>query len=86
MTAALELVDGAARRGRAPGRLRRRIPRLSLSRAEAAEALGVSVTHFDRHIRDDLPVVYSGELKLYPVSALQAWLEDQAIKPGRRSS
>jgi hypothetical protein len=62
------------------------VPRLALSRAEAAEALGISPSHFDRHVRDHVPCVYVGDVRLFPLSGLQAWLDDQAIKPGRRPS
>lgn len=65
-------------------RVRRAVPRLALQRSEAAEALGMSVQHFDAHVRDELGVVYSGRLRLYPVSELQAWLDRSAISPTRR--
>ena len=67
-------------------RLRRRVPPVLLKPVEAAEALGMSLRHFDRHVKPDLPVVYSGGLRLYPVSALQAWADEQAIRPGRRAA
>jgi hypothetical protein len=67
-----------------PKRLTASVPALALPRAAAAAALGISVDHFDRHVRDDLPVVYSGALRLYPVSGLQRWLDEQAVAPGKR--
>jgi hypothetical protein len=57
------------------------VGRLALRKAEAVEALGVSDETFDRYIRPSLPVVRCGSVRLYPVSALQAWLEDQAMAP-----
>jgi hypothetical protein len=33
-----------------------------------------------------VPCVYVGDVRLFPLSGLQAWLDDQAIKPGRRPS
>ena len=65
-------------------RVRRQVPRLAFNQQEAAEALGISVDHFERHVKPALPVVYSGSLRLYPRSALERWLETQAIPRGRR--
>lgn len=65
-------------------RVRRDIPRLALNQQEAAESLGVSVDHFERHIKGQLPVVYSGALKLYPISGIERYLSDQALRLGRR--
>ena len=65
-------------------RIRREVPRLAFNQEEAAEALGISVDHFERHVKADLPVVYSGSRRLYPRTALEHWLERQAIRGGRR--
>lgn len=65
-------------------RVRRQVPRLAFNQQEAAEALGISVDHFERHVKPDLPVVYSGSLRLYPRVALERWLEKQAISHRRR--
>lgn len=67
-------------------RLRQSVPRLSLNKQEAAEALGVSVDHFERHIRRHIPYVTAGSLRLYSVAALQRWLDDEATLHGRRLS
>jgi hypothetical protein len=64
--------------------LRRSVPNLALQRSEAAAALGMSAEHFDRHVKPHVAVVYSGGLRLYPIAGLQRWLDDEAIKPGRR--
>lgn len=55
--------------------------RLALRKCEAVEALGVSDETFDKYIRPSLPVVRCGSVRLYPVSALQTWLDDQAVAP-----
>lgn len=47
---------------------------------EAAEALGVSVDHFDKHIRHDLRLVRSGRLVLVPVRELERWAERNAAR------
>jgi len=54
------------------------VPRLSLQRKEAAEAIGVSGDTFDRHVRPSLPVVYVGATRLWRVADLDAWLDRQA--------
>jgi hypothetical protein len=55
--------------------------RLALSKAEAAEALGLSTDSFERHVQDELRCVYVGRRRLYPVGELQRWLERQAVRP-----
>jgi hypothetical protein len=65
-------------------RIRRTVPRLAFNQQEAAEALGISVDHFARHVKPDLPVVYSGSLRLYPRPALEQWLKEHTIQRGRR--
>lgn len=57
------------------------IPRLLLSRAEAAAALGMSLRHFQRHVQPHIRCVYSGQLRRYPVRELERWTEAQASKP-----
>lgn len=58
-------------------------PRLALSRREAAAALGVSLSHFQRHVQPQLRCVYSGQLRLYPVSELERWLAEHGCEGGR---
>jgi hypothetical protein len=55
------------------------VPCITLSKAEAAQALGVSVDHFDRHIAASLRCVYSGRRRLYPVRELERWAEREAV-------
>jgi hypothetical protein len=57
---------------------------LALNQQEAAEALGVSVTHFEDHIKHELEVVYSGSLRLYPVAVLKRWIREHTLQSGRR--
>ena len=58
--------------------------RLALTATEAAEALGMSVDHFSRHVKHALPVVISGSKRVYPVQAIQAWLDRESLVGGRR--
>jgi hypothetical protein len=52
--------------------------RFLLSRREAAEALGMSLSHFQRHVQPWLPCVYSGHLRLYRPGDLERWVTEQA--------
>jgi hypothetical protein len=45
---------------------------------EAAASVGVSVDHFNRHVRPHLRVVHSGALELFPVAELENWAERAA--------
>ena len=51
--------------------------RLLLTRKEAAEALGVSLSHFQRHVQPHLPCLVSGQLRLYRLSDLERWMESE---------
>lgn len=56
----------------------RSVPRLLLTRDEACEALGVSLSHFKRHIQPYIPCVYSGRLRQYRPKDLERWVDGQA--------
>ena len=56
-------------------------PRLALRKPEAARALGVSDETFDRYVVPQLPVVYLGSVRLYPVTGLQKFLDNNAQLP-----
>lgn len=51
------------------------IPRLLFIREEAARALGMSLSHFQRHVQPELRCVRSGQLRLYRPRDLERWLE-----------
>jgi excisionase family DNA binding protein len=55
-------------------------PRLALSKAEAAAALGVSVDFLEDHILGELPVVRVGRRRLIPITELERWLEAHAAR------
>jgi excisionase family DNA binding protein len=59
-----------------------RVPRLALSKREAAEALGVSVDFFDEQIAHELRMVRRGRRRLVPVRELERWLDDHADRSG----
>jgi hypothetical protein len=54
------------------------VPRLALKREEAAQALGMSLDSFERHVQPHVRLVRRGKLRLVPVSELQAWLDRNA--------
>jgi hypothetical protein len=57
------------------------LPRLALTKAEAAHALGVSVDHLERHVLPEVRVVRSGRLVLVPVRELERWCDEYAAYP-----
>lgn len=59
----------------------RSISRIALTRAEAAEALGMSLDSFERHTQPELRLVRRGRLRLVPVRELERWLELNAEHP-----
>jgi hypothetical protein len=54
------------------------VPRLALRRDEVAAAVGVSVDHFDSHVRHELRAVRRGRVVVYSVRKLERWLERNA--------
>jgi hypothetical protein len=59
------------------------VPRMLLTRREAAVALGMSLRHFQRHVQPHVRCVYSGQLRLYLLRDLERWAEDEAREQGR---
>jgi hypothetical protein len=54
------------------------VPVIAVTRDEAAHALGVSLSHFQRHIAPDLRTIRSGSVRLYPVRELELWADRSA--------
>jgi hypothetical protein len=54
------------------------IPRLALSREEAAASLGMSLDSFERHVQPSLRMCRLGRMRLVPVSELTRWLDENA--------
>jgi hypothetical protein len=54
------------------------IPRLALTREEAAAAIGMSLDSFERHVQPTLRLVRLGRLRLIPVDELSHWLTENA--------
>jgi hypothetical protein len=56
------------------------IPRLALSREEAAAALGMSLNSFERHVQPTIRLVRLGRMRLIPVGELERWLSENASR------
>lgn len=54
------------------------VPRFALTRAEAAESIGMSLDSFERHVQPDLRLMRRGKIRLVPVTELQRWLDENA--------
>ena len=54
------------------------VPRLALSKSEAAEALGVSVDFLEEHVMHELRIVRRGRRRLIPVAEITRWMESNA--------
>ena len=61
------------------------IPRVLLTKREAAQALGMSVRHFERHVQRFVRCVHSGQLTLYPLRDIERWVREAATIGGRPS-
>jgi excisionase family DNA binding protein len=58
------------------------VPRVALTREEAASALGVSLRHFARHVQPELRLIRSGSVRLVPVAELTQWASGAATLAG----
>lgn len=54
------------------------VPRVALTRAEAAASLGMSLDSFERHVQPELRIIRRGSLRLVPVAELARWADDAA--------
>jgi hypothetical protein len=58
------------------------VPRITLTQDEAAASLGVSPSHFKRHIKPHLKIIRSGGCRVYPVAELERWAAENATLAG----
>jgi hypothetical protein len=56
-----------------------------VTKEDAARALGMSISHFQRHVQAEIKCVYSGQLSLYHYSDLERWAEQEATIGGQRA-
>jgi hypothetical protein len=54
------------------------VPRVTLTRSEAAAAMGMSLDSFERHVQPQLRLVRRGALRLVPVRELEVWAAENA--------
>ena len=54
------------------------VPRVALTREDAAAALGLSLDSFERHVQPDLRLIRRGRLRLVPVAELERWADEAA--------
>jgi hypothetical protein len=54
------------------------VPRLALTREEAAAALGMSLDSFERYVQPTMRLVRLGRMRLVPVRELERWLDENA--------
>ena len=54
------------------------IPRLALTREEAAASVGMSLDSFERHVQPTLRLVRLGRMRLVPIGELERWLDEHA--------
>lgn len=54
------------------------IPRLALTREEAAASLAMSLDSFERHVQPTIRLLRLGKMRLVPVSELSRWVDDNA--------
>jgi excisionase family DNA binding protein len=59
---------------------RPRNARLSLTRKEAADSLGISIDTFERHVQHELRLLRVGRKRLVPVAELQRFVESNAAR------
>jgi len=52
--------------------------RITVSKAEAAELLGVSVDFLERHVLPELKVVRRGRKLLIPAREIESWVDQNA--------
>ncbi len=54
------------------------IPRLALTREEAAASIGMSLDSFERHVQPSLRLIRLGRMRLVPIRELERWLDEHA--------
>jgi excisionase family DNA binding protein len=65
------------------------VPRVALSREEAARALGVSLDSFERYVQPHVRIIRLGRMRLVSVAELEEWARSAGERaaqpaPGQR--
>lgn len=58
------------------------VPRIALTIEEAAASIGVSESHFKRHVQPTLRLIRSGSCRVVPVAELERWTQENATLAG----
>ncbi len=56
------------------------VPRVALTKAEAAASLGMSVDSLERYVLPDVRIVRQGRLVLIGVKELERWVEQKGAR------
>lgn len=56
----------------------RQVPPLALTRAEAADCLGISVDSFERYVQPEIRLIRRGRIRLIPFRELERWAKENA--------
>jgi hypothetical protein len=56
----------------------RPVPRVALTRSEAADSLGMSLDSFERYVQPHVKIVRKGSLRLVPTTELDRWVDENA--------
>jgi hypothetical protein len=63
------------------------VPRIALTREEAARALGMGLTSFETYVQPHVRIVRRGKLRLVPVREIERWVaENQELTIDQRRS
>jgi hypothetical protein len=54
------------------------VPRVALTREEAAASLGMSLDSFERYVQPSIRMIRWGRLRLIPVEELWRWAREEA--------
>ena len=54
------------------------VPRIALTRAEASQALGISMDSFERYVQPEVRVIRRGRMRLIPLRDLERWADENA--------
>ena len=68
----------SGRASRSVGRPVQAVPRLLVTRKEAAASLGMSLDTFERRVQPVIKLVPCGQLVLVPLRELERWCDDHA--------
>jgi hypothetical protein len=54
------------------------VPRVALTREEAAASIGMGLDSFERHVQPTIRLVRLGRMRLVPVAELERWAIEHA--------